>query len=46
LMSVGQDDQIHRWDVGNLEGLMAEGCAWLQDYLSQNPQKKSGLCVK
>ena len=36
LMSVGQDDQIRNWDVGNIEGLMEKGCAWLKDYLAMN----------
>ncbi|MEM9136490.1 MAG: AAA-like domain-containing protein [Cyanobacteria bacterium P01_F01_bin.42] len=36
LISVGQDDQIRHWNVGNLEELMAKGCAWLQDYLELN----------
>lgn len=41
LLTAGQDQRLILWDlqlVGNLEGLIQQGCAWVSDYLRTNAQ--------
>ncbi|RUT04394.1 hypothetical protein DSM106972_046220 [Dulcicalothrix desertica PCC 7102] len=45
LASASGDETIKLWNL-DLDNLLAEGCGWLEGYLSTRPEQAKELCVK